>query len=346
MPVSFGSWGFKSPLAHAVSYMFSRPRRRRRGLWLLAAVSVAVVVIVLVTSLRSERRVLAGYLDTARQSAAAAASSSTEFLEITDRLESIDRQEFITAMARIRATAGGAGTLIDSAEVPGDALDANARLQLAHSTWLVGLELLEGATLAAADDPSDEIAADVIGRAVLELSVGDRAYEAAVEALLALEADTNIARAGYPVVVFTPAMGAAGLVSAARTSTGLGVRRDLAISAVGFEPRMLSETNAGIGVLPFTDRLIVNVTLTNQGNQPVADIPVQIVLSSDRTGTARTESLTIERLQPAEATSVEFVFEVLPVVNYEIIIDLGGASGETDLDNNIVIVPFVVNEEG
>ena len=122
VPVSFGSWGFKSPLAHAVSYIYSPPRRRRRGVWLLAVLSVAVLIVVLVTSLRSERRVLAGYIDTVQESAAAAASSATEFVDLTDRLGEVDRQEFITTMARIRTTTGEAGTLLESADVPTDAL--------------------------------------------------------------------------------------------------------------------------------------------------------------------------------------------------------------------------------
>jgi hypothetical protein len=326
--------------------MYSPPRRRRRGVWLLAVLSVAVVVVVLVTSLRSERRVLAGYLDTARESTAAAGSSSGEFLDLADRIDLVDRQEFITAMARIRATSGAAGILLDSADVPGDALAAHARLQLALTSWLLGLELVEGAALAAADDPSDDLPADLIERAIVELAVGDRAYEAGVEALLALEAGADVDVPIFPVVVFTPAAGAEGMVAAIRTASGLVLRRDLAVSAVGFEPRTLGSTDAGVGILPFTDRLIVNVTVTNQGNETAGEIPLQVLLSSDRTGTSRSESSTVERLLPTEATSVEFVFEVVPVVNYELVINLGPATGETDLENNLLIVPFVVNQEG
>ena len=141
MPVSFGSWGFKSPLAHAVSYMYSPPRRRRRGVWLLAVLSMAVLVVVLVTSFRSDRRVLAGYIDKVQESAASASSSAAEFADLTDRLAAVDRQEFITTMARIRSTAATAESLLEGVDVPGDAMAAHARLQLAHSSWSLGLDL-------------------------------------------------------------------------------------------------------------------------------------------------------------------------------------------------------------
>ncbi|MCP4250557.1 MAG: hypothetical protein GY778_26230 [bacterium] len=329
-----------------MSYIYTPPRRRRRGVWLLAVLSVAVVVFVLVTSFRSERRLLAGYIDTAQQSAAAAASSSEEFLDLAARLIEVDRTEFITTMARIRTTSAQAGALLDAADVPGDAVAAHARIELAHRSWLVGLELIEGAALSAAEDPADEIPADVLERAVLELAVGDRAYEAGVEELLGLEDGADVDIPTYPVVVFTPPAGSEGLIVAARTSTGLTLRRDLAVTTVTLEPRVLGETDAGVGIVPFTDRLIVNVTVTNQGNQAAADIQVRVTLSSDRVGTSGSESLTVERLQPAESTSLEFVFEVLPVANYELIVNLEPTDGETDIENNLLILPFVVNEEG
>ncbi|NNC92553.1 MAG: hypothetical protein HKN80_08680 [Acidimicrobiia bacterium] len=344
--MSFGSWGFKSPLAHAVSYIYSPPRRRRRGVWLLAALSVAVVVFVLVTSFRSDRRVLAAYIDTAQQSAQGAAASSEEYLELVARLGEVPRQEFVTTMARIRLTSGEAGTLLDAVDVPGDAVAAHARLQLAHRSWLLGLELIEGAALAAAEDPSDEIPAELIERAIIELAVGDRAYEAGVEQLLSLEPGTDVDIPTYPVVVFSLDGGAESLIADARTSTGLKLLRDLAVTDYTLDPRALGDTNAGVGIIPFTDRLIVNVTVTNQGNEAAAEIPVQVVLSSDRTGTARSDSVSIQRLQPAESTSVEFVFDVRPVVNYEMVVNVGLTTGETEIDNNLVIFPFVVNEEG
>ena len=344
--MSFGSWGFKSPLAHAVSYIYSPPRRRRRGVWLLAALSVAVLVIVLVTSLRSERRVLAGYIDTVQEAAAADASAAEEFGNLIARLAVVDRQEFITTMARIRMSTGAADTLLDSTEIPNDALAAHARIQLAHNSWSLGLDLAEGAVLAAADDPSAETPAELITQAAVEMAVGDRAYEGAIDELLALEDSADVDIPTYPVVVFSPAGGADLLLSSARASTGLTLRRDLAVSSVTLDPRVLSETEAGVGIVPFTDRLIVNVTVTNQGNVPIGDIPVQVFLGSDRSGTTSSESVTVERLQPAEATSLEFLFEVLPVVNYEIVVNLGPAPGEFDIDNNLYRLLFVVNEVG
>lgn len=329
-----------------MSYIYSPPRRRRRGVWLLALLSVVVVVVVLVTSFRSERRLLAAYLDTAQQWAAVAASSAEEFVDLSGRLSELTREEFTTTMASIRGASGSAGTLLDEVDVPAEALDAHVRLTLAHDSWLAGLELMEGSVLAVADDPTDDDSAEIISRALLELAVGDRSYEGAVERLAALEADADVDVPTYPVAAFSPTAEEDEVVAAVRAAAGLGQRRDLAITAVGFEPRALGETAAGAGIIPFTDRLIINATISNLGNEPVTSVPVQVVLSSDRTGTGGSKNETIERLEPSESTSLEFVFEVVPIANYELVIDVGGTTGETDLDDNLVILPFVVNEEG
>ena len=136
------------------------------------------------------------------------------------------------------------------------------------------------------------------------------------------------------------------MLVAARTSTGLVLRSDLAVSTVSFEPRALDETESGVGILPFTDRLIVNLTATNQGNQPATSLDLRAALLSDRTGTGSTETVTIDRLEAGESTSLEFVFAVVPLVNYELVINLDPVPGEIEIDNNVLIVPFTVNEEG
>jgi len=327
-----------------VSYIFSPPRRRRRGVWLLAVFSVAVVVIVLVTSLRSERRLLAAYIDTAQESATGASTAADEFLDVAERVVTVDRQEFVTTMSRIRSSVGASGTLVSGAEVPAEALPGHARLELALTSWLRGLDLFEGAVLAVADDPTDEVAAAVVAGALVELSVGDRAYEASVIELAALEGEADVEVPSYPVAVFAPTAGAPGVLEAARTATGLAVRTDVAVATVSFEPRALDETEAGVDILPFTDRLIVNITVTNQGNQSATAFDLRAALLSDRTGTGSSETETVERLAAAESTSLEFVFEVVPLVNYELVINLDPVPGEFDTENNVLIVPFVVNE--
>ena len=63
-------------------------------------------------------------------------------------------------------------------------------------------------------------------------------------------------------------------------------------------------------------------------------------------GNSDDETVTVERFEPAESTSVEFVFLVVPAVNYELVINAGPMEREIDTENNLVIVPFSVNQEG
>ncbi len=346
MPVGFGSWGFKSPLAHAVAFSYSHPRRRRRGVVLLALLSVVVVVVVLVTSFRSDRRVLADYIDTAHQAAVESSATAVDFANLIGRTPTVDRQEFITTLAGLRATMSGANAAIEGVEAPTRAADAQARLVLASRSWLRGLDLIEGGLLDAADRPGDDVPAMVIERGIVELAVGDRSYEDAVTELTLLQSSLDVDFSSYPVVAFTPASGILGLIAEAQASVGLPLRRDAAITSVGFNPRRLGTTDLGEAILPLTSELVVTVTVLNQGNEALAEVIVAVTLTGDRAGAGAQDTRTIDRLVPGESSTFEVTFEVVPVVQYVLRVAVPIVSGDVDVENNTHTERFIVNEEG
>ncbi len=345
MPVSFGSWGFKSPLAHAVAFSYSQPRRRRRGVWLLALLSVVVVVVVLVTSFRSDRRVLANYLDAAHQAASSASSTAVDLEALLARLSTVDRQEFITTLAGLRTTMSDVNAIIEAAEVPAQGSDAQARLRLAGQSWLRGLDLIEGGLLDAADRPDDEPPAVVIERGVIQLAVGDFSYEEAVRELTALQTGSDVEFAAYPEAAFAPTGGVVALIDEARSASGLPLRRDAAITSVGFEPRPLGSTELGEAILPLTNQLVLTVTVINQGNERLTDVMVEVQLTGDRAGTGGRETRSLEALVPGESSTFDVTFDVLPVVQYDLRVSLPIATGEVETENNIITERFIVNEE-
>jgi hypothetical protein len=329
-----------------VTVNYTRRRPSRRLTWLLAIVTVVVIGFVLATTLRSERRILAQYLDTAQRSAALAASAATEFDGLVAGLENSDRGTFTSSMRGIRERAAEAFGLLDVAEVPGSAVAAHARLSAATSSWIEGLDVFQGGVLDAADRPADPVPAGLLRTSIIDLAVGDAAYEAAVIELMAVEAEADVEFTDYPTVAFVaPDVGWESVATSARSADDLALRIDVAVTALGLEPRILRHEDDGTGVLPFTERLIVGATVINQGNEPLTDIGVEVLLLASRFGAAASEANSIERLEAGESTSLEYVFTVSTSVDYELVVQASGATGERNLANNRVVQPFYVNDE-
>ncbi len=149
----------------------------------------------------------------------------------------------------------------------------------------------------------------------------------------------------YPVAAFAPSGGVVALIEEARTATGLPLRRDAAITAVGFDPRPLGSTELGEAIIPLTNQLVLTVTIINQGNERLTDIDVDVQLLGDRAGTSAREAMSFEFLVPGESSTFEVTFDVVPVVQYELRVTVPGVSGEAELENNVFTERFVVNQE-
>ena len=325
---------------------YYQPRRRRRGVGLLALLSVVVVVVVLVSSFRSDRRVLATYLDTAHQAVGESAAVAVEFEGLMARLSGVDRQEFITTLAGLRTTMSDANAVIEGVEAPTKAADAQARLLLASRSWLRGLDLIEGGLLEAADRPADDTPAMVIQRGFVQLAVGDQSYEQSVTELTSLQSSSDVEFSSYPEVAFTPSVGIVALIEEARAATGLPLRRDAAITSVGFDPRPLGTTDLGEAILPLTNQLALTVTVINQGNERLTDITVEVALLGDRANARAEDTKTFDFLVPGESGTFEVLFDVLPVIQYDLRVTIPVTSGEIEVENNIYRERFIVNEEG
>ena len=124
------------------------------------------------------------------------------------------------------------------------------------------------------------------------------------------------------------------------------MRRDAAISSVGFEPRPLGTSDLGEAIIPLTNQLILTVTVLNQGNEALTDVTVEVELTGDRVGAGARETMVFDRLVPGESSTFDVIFDVLPVIQYDLRVSVPIVSGETDTENNTFTERFIVNEEG
>ncbi len=351
MPVSLGSWGFKSPLAHQVYSTYPRRRRRRGALLALVLVSIVAVVLIAAGSLRSDTRATVAYLEAARSVALEHADLSVEFQEqVILELQSLDRDRLMTLMTQIVETARNASALLETVEVPAAAAGTDAALTLALTSWEAGLSGFEGALLAVVDNPGSVVAIGDLADVLVELEVGDRAYIRFAEAADALRGEADVEIGEYPDVEYlTVSLSsltyADRLAGIADRSPGLALARDLAIATVRSEPEETGGVTDGVPVLPNTDTLLVQVVVVNQGNRDEQDVTVSLLLQDSEATVLEERSEDLVLLEAGGSVTVEFAD--LPVAAGEKLlatIAVTPVEGEVDTDNNRREFPFFVNE--
>ena len=351
VPVSLGSWGFKSPLAHHVYPSYPNRRRRRGALFVLVLVSIVAVVVVAAGSLRSDTRALVAYLEEARSSALEHSDLSIDFQDqVIAGLQALDRDRLTTLIAQMVEAAEVASAGLDSIEVPSAAAGADAALGLATTSWETGLMGFEGALLAAVDDPEDKVAIGGLADVLVDLEVGDRAYARFVEEADNLRSEADVEIGEFPDVAYlsgalSSLTYAELLAGVASRSEGLVLNRDLAIATVRLDPEGTGGETDGAPILPNTNTLLIQVVVVNQGNRDEQDVTVSLLMQ-DAAGTAleaRSEELAV--LEAGGSVTVEFAdLAVTAGERLTAIISVSLVDGESDTENNYREVPFFVNE--
>ena len=351
MPVSFGSWGFKSPLAHPVYPTYPVRRRRRGALLALVLMSIVAVVLIAAGSLRSDTRALVAYLGEARSVALEHGDRSVDFADqVISDLPSLDRDRLMTLMAQMVETAGAVTTRLDSIETPPAAAEAAAALSLAATSWETGLSEFEGALLEVVDDPDRAVAMSKLADVLVDLEVGDRAYARFVEKADELRGETDVEIGEFPTVAYLPAAlssltYAERLAGVASRSGGLALSRDLAIVAVRLDPEETGGVTDGAPIIPNTETLLIQVVVVNQGNRDETDVTVSLLLQNSEGTTLEDRSEDLTELEAGGSVTIEFA-DLAVTAGEKLVatITISLVDGEVDTDNNQSERPFFVNE--
>ena len=351
VPVSSGSWGFKSPLAHHVYPSYPNRRRRRGALFVLVLVSIIAVVVVAAGSLRSDTRALVAYLEEARSSALEHSDQSIDFKDqVIAGLQTLDRDRLTTLISQMLEAAAMVTTRLDAIEVPPAAAGADAALTLATSSWESGLMGFEGALLAVVDDPENAVVVGKLADVLVDLEVGDRAYARFVEeaSQLRSEADVEIGEfpdVGYLSVALSSLTYAERLAGVASRSAGLALSRDLAIASVRLDPEETGGATDGAPIIPNTDTLLIQVVVVNQGNRDEQDVTVSLLMQNEAGAALEDRSEELVELEAGGSVTVEFAdLAVTAGERLTAIISISFVDGESDTDNNRRELPFFVNE--
>jgi hypothetical protein len=223
---------------------------------------------------------------------------------------------------------------------------ADAFFTIAVKAWRDGLFGFSQAVLALSSDALDEAGQAQLEAALGDMHLGDAAYREFRDAVkLAPEAETLAEP--FPRVTFVPMARAEEFTVQAITlqmlqAPGLSPVTNVAIADIKLDPSPTGERN-GIPVIPVSESLEAQATVSNRGTVPVNTIEVTLSMVSNE-GDTYEVTQGIERLEPGAKTLV--TFGTLPVEGgrlYEVAISLAG--GDDDPTDDRVTFQFLRNED-
>ncbi len=318
------------------------PYRRRRSLWwwvVIAGVLVAGVALV-VNSRGAEIRREAAFFDTARTLAQEVDQVATGFRRlVTQELPTVTRNDFEALMDRLATEMVDHAASLKQVEAPDSARAAREMLEVAIDSWATGLLEFRVAVTEVTDTSVGVMAVDRLGGAIVQLRVGDVMYERFLDRAEVLIQESDVSLEKAPSVVFVsqqPALlNAEGLARTIRDSTGMGVRRDIAILQVVFNPLPgVGSGESGEMIFPATDRLQFSAVIGNRGNVDQKGAEVSARISQADRILATFDGYQLD-LAPGEIGSVLFApLAVQQGAEYQLELELAVLEDEIDLDDN------------
>lgn len=272
--------------------------------------------------------------------------SGASIAEVMPRMREIGRDEFTTVFDAVDFDLNVALEFV-AEEPPTESLvPVWALYRQAVQAWDAGASGLSSSILAAADNPSDTVIANLVGDALADLRAGDSLFQD-------LQAEFERAEIPDPVsppvdVIMTPAEGgiaslSQSYVAAARASTNqLGLRPALTVSQIVADPAWQINIE-GQPVVPGTESVTFSAVITNSGN--VASQPETLELTlTDGEELLVIDEAEIPVLQPNGQTTITFdALAVEAETLYEVKVALVITGVDSDLTDNELRIQFTVN---
>ncbi|MDX2343119.1 MAG: hypothetical protein QNL12_04985 [Acidimicrobiia bacterium] len=327
-----------------------RRSRRRRNVIVLITVLVIVGVLALAVRYRTERRESIDYLSTAEEVALQHAEMADFLGVLFQGLGQEDRPAVELRLDTLALDASEARARLDELVVTRPVAETSGLMTVAVSAWGDGVVTLKNAIIAVLDAEENDLTADEELRAAFEmLRLGDRAYEMVIASVA--ELDPEIVPMDFPEVKYTTGdystlYKAEVIAERLRRLGGLSESRDLAISATTI-PEPASEGVGGIRIIPASDEIALEVTVSNTGNVLVELVTLTVTLQ--RVGGVD-DPIVLRQVIPAiESPGSEVrLFENLPAepgVVYNITAVASLNEGDDLTEDNTFMLVFERNAE-
>ena len=335
------------------SGMYSR-RSRRTVWWWLIPIGVVVTGTALLVSYRgTETRRETAFLDSTRALSQEVDQVAAGFRRLAGaELLTITRDDFEVLMDRLGSQMTQHADRLTEVQTPDSAWAAGEMLGLAFESWVVGLAEFRTAITEVIDDPTSTVPVDRLGSAIAQLRVGDLIYARFLDRAGTMIEDLDVAISRFPAIAFISdqrvLLNGERLARTVRTRTNLGIRRDVGILQIVFEPL----PSGGLGedgeiIFPVTDHLQFSAVIGNRGNVDQKGIGVSASITAESGESLTTTDSDTLDLAPGEIGSVLFApVAVQPGAEYLITFNLTEVEDELNMEDNIWESQIRINPPG
>ena len=276
--------------------------------------------------------------------------SSEEFSKLLD-FDEINREQFESSLNKIVKNAQEAYNLLANINQDFSSKEKDL-LEISVTSWLKGLETFQVSMITLIDSKYSQEIEESIADSIVDLSIGDKAYNDFLYLILEKGESDNIFLPELYSIEYTELESSAyrfadTIVERARqSSTGLFLRKDLAITGLEFLPSPITLTEEGHSVL-LNEPVAVQVVVANEGNVEEFEVIILILVSDEYGESIYEKRAKINSIKSLESRSYfTDPIDIEPGVLHEWFIKIEEIENEEELDDNLFTTTGFIPPEG
>ena len=276
--------------------------------------------------------------------------SSQDFSLLLD-FDEINREEFESTLDKIVNNAQEAYSLLSNLESSFSSKERDL-LEISVTSWLKGLETFQVSMITLIDSKYSQEIDESIAESIVDLAIGDKAYKEFIVLINEKGEEDNIFLPDFYLIEYTKLESGANkfadlIVERARqSSTGLFLRKDLAITGVEFLPGPITLTEDGHNVL-LNEPTAIQVVIANEGNVEEFEVIILILVSDEYGESIYEKRAKINSIKSLESRSYfTDPIDIEPGVLHEWFIKIEEIENEEELDDNLYTVTGFIPPEG
>jgi len=275
---------------------------------------------------------------------------SSEEFNLLLEFDEINREDFENTLNKIIGNAQEAYNLISNNEKLFTGKEKDL-LEISVTSWLKGLETFQVSMITLIDSQYSEDIEESIAESIVDLSIGDKAYRDFVILISERGQTDNIFLPEFYLIEYTELESSSyrfadSIVERAKQSTtGLFLRRDLAVTGLEFLPNPITEID-GKKVL-LDEPVSIQVVVANEGNIEEFEVIVLILVTDEFGESIFEKRAKINSIRPLESRSYfTDPIDIEPGVFHEWFIKIEEIENEEELDDNLFISTAFIPPEG
>ncbi len=276
--------------------------------------------------------------------------SSQEFSKLLD-FDEINREEFERILDKIVDNAQEAYNLTSKIDQNFSSKEKDL-LEIAVSSWLKGLEKFQVSMVNLVDNRYPQEIEQSIADSIVDLSIGDKAYKDFIFLISEKAEQDSIFLPELYSVEYTELESSSFRFAeiiverAKQSSTGLFLRRDLAITGIDFIPKPITLTEEGHNVL-LDEPVAIQVVIANEGNVEEFEIIILILVSDGNGESIYEKRAKINSIKSLESRSYfTDPIDIEPGILHEWFIKIEDIENEEELDDNIFTITGFIPPQG